>query len=178
MQSVKLYDKEFEVFITADQISRRIAELASLISAEYAGKKPLFIGVLNGAIIFAADLIRQVTIDCELTFIRLSSYDGLESSGHITNLLGLDKNIKDRHVIITEDVIDSGVTAKYILSEISAHEPASVRFASVLYKPAALKYPINPDYTGFQIPDDFVVGYGLDYKGLGRNLPHIYKLKA
>jgi hypoxanthine phosphoribosyltransferase len=178
MQTVRIYNKEFEAFITADQISRRVSEIASLISAEYAGKNPLFIGVLNGAVIFLADLIRQITIDCELTFIKVASYEGLESTGNVNSLIGLDKDIKDRHVIITEDVIDSGATAKYILDEITALKPASVKFASVLFKPAALRFPVNPDFSGFQIPDDFVVGYGLDYQGLGRNFSHIYKLKA
>ncbi|MEP7264334.1 MAG: hypoxanthine phosphoribosyltransferase [Bacteroidota bacterium] len=178
MATVKVHDKEFETFIKAEDIQRRVAEMASIINIEYNNKRPLFIGVLNGALIFMADLVKHISVECELAFIKVSSYSGLESTGSVKNLIGLNESIKDRHIIIIEDIIDTGDTAVYIINELKKQEPASLKFATILFKPAALKHNIKPDYAGFEIPTDFVVGYGLDYDGLGRNLNDIYKLKA
>jgi hypoxanthine phosphoribosyltransferase len=178
MAIVKVHDKEFETFIRAEQIQSRVAEIASMINIEYNGKRPLFIGVLNGALIFMADLVKNITVECELAFIKVSSYSGLESTGKVRNLIGLSDSVKDRHVVVVEDIIDTGDTALYIINELNKQQPASLKFATALFKPAALKQPIKPDYYGFEIPPDFVVGYGLDYDGLGRNLNDIYKLKG
>lgn len=178
MASVKVHDKEFETFITSEAIQKRVAELGAILNIEYNNKRPLFIGVLNGALIFMADLIKNITVECEMSFIKVSSYSGLSSTGNVKNLIGLSESIKDRHVIVVEDIIDTGDTAVYIIEELKKQQPASLKFATILFKPAALKRDIKPDYVGFEIPPDFVVGYGLDYDGLGRNLNDIYKLKG
>jgi hypoxanthine phosphoribosyltransferase len=178
MATVKVHDKEFETFITADRIQARVAEIASMINIEYNGKRPLFIGVLNGALIFMADLIKNISVECELAFLKVSSYTGTSSSGTVKNLIGLNEAIQGRHVIIVEDIIDTGDTAVYLIQTLRELKPASLKIATILFKPAALKQDIKPDYSGFEIPPDFVVGYGLDYDGLGRNLNDIYKLKS
>jgi hypoxanthine phosphoribosyltransferase len=178
MATVKVHDKEFETFIRAEDIQSRVSELGSIINIEYNNKRPLFIGVLNGALIFMADLIKNISVECELAFIKVSSYNGLTSSGTVRNMIGLSESVKDRHVIVVEDIIDTGDTALYIIEELKKQEPASLKFATILFKPDALKRNIRPDYIGFEIPPDFVVGYGLDYDGLGRNLNDIYKLKG
>ena len=178
MSTVKIHDKVFETFISAETIQQRVEEMAAMINIEYNGKRPLFIGVLNGALIFIADLIKHISIECELAFIKLSSYNGVESTGVVKNMIGLSDSIQGRHVIIVEDIIDTGDTALYIIKELEKQNPASLKFASILFKPAALRQPVAPDYFGFEISPDFVVGYGLDYDGLGRNLNDIYKLKA
>jgi hypoxanthine phosphoribosyltransferase len=178
MATVKVHDKEFETFIKAEDIQKKVAEMAVVLNKEYQGKRPLFIGVLNGALIFMADLVKNITVECELAFIKVSSYSGVSSTGTVKNMIGLSESIKDRHVIVVEDIIDTGDTAVYIIEELSKQQPASLKFATILFKPAALKRDIKPDYTGFEIPSDFVVGYGLDYDGLGRNLNDIYKLKS
>lgn len=177
MATIRVHDKEFETFITADKIQVRVQEIASMINIEYASKRPLFVGVLNGALVFMADLIKHVSIECELSMIKVSSYSGTSSTGNLKNLIGLAETIKGRNVIVVEDVVDTGDTALYIISELQKQQPASLRFATILFKPAALRQNIMPDYIGFEIPPDFVVGYGLDYDGLGRNLNDIYKLK-
>lgn len=178
MTDVQVHDKIFTPFINAESIQARVAELGSQIDKEYEGKKPLLIGVLNGSVIFFADLLRNIHTACEIGFIRVSSYHGTESSGKVRNLMGLTEDISGRHVIIVEDIIDTGDTAVYLINEIQKKGPASLRFATILFKPAALRQEIRPDYVGFEIPPAFVVGYGLDYNGLGRNLPGIYQLKS
>jgi hypoxanthine phosphoribosyltransferase len=178
MATVKVHDKEFETFIKAEDIQSRVTELGSIINIEYNNKRPLFIGVLNGALIFMADLVKNISIECELAFIKVSSYSGLSSTGSVKNMIGLSEPVKDRHIIVVEDIIDTGDTALYIINELQKQQPASLKFASILFKPAALKQNVKPDYVGFEIPPDFVVGYGLDYDGLGRNLNDIYKLKS
>ncbi len=176
LEKVKVRDLEFEMFLTKEQIQATIEEIGEQITLEYQGKKPLFIAILNGSYVFVADLLRECKIDCELTFVKLSSYDGLESSGDISTKIGLTHDLKDRHIVILEDIIDTGGTVHYFLKEVVKQEPASVKMAVLLVKPDALKYPLNIDYTGFEIPNKFVVGYGLDYDEEGRNLPAIYQL--
>jgi hypoxanthine phosphoribosyltransferase len=176
-QEIQVHDKIFIPFIPAEKIAEKVAELGQAISKEYAGKKPLLIGVLNGSVIFMADLLRHIDSSCEIGFIRVSSYSGTASSGQVRNVLGLSESIKDRHVILVEDIIDTGDTAAFLLETLKQEEPASICFATILFKPASLKQNIEPKFTGFTIPPDFVVGYGLDYDGLGRNLKDIYILK-
>ncbi len=171
-------DKIFVPFITAQQIAERVKEIARQINADYEGKKPLVIGVLNGSFIFAGDLFRNLTIDAEISFIKLASYKGTSSTGHVVTAIGMEENLKDRHVIIVEDIIDTGKTLHAFMPEIYNRQPASVKIATFLTKPAALKYEVKADYCAFEIENNFVVGYGLDYDGLGRNLPELYVLKA
>ncbi len=178
MPDITVHDKTFTSFITAEQIQKRVAELGAAIDRDYAGKKPLLIGVLNGSVIFMADLLRHIKSACEIGFIRVSSYHGTESSGKVKNIMGINDDIKGRDVIIVEDIVDTGDTAVYLIDEINKKGPASIRFATVLFKPSALRHPVKPDYIGFEIPPAFVVGYGLDYDGLGRNLADIYQLKS
>ena len=176
MKPVQIRDKTFVVSIPSEKIQHRVREMAMEISGDYADKRPIFVCILNGAFIFAADLFRALSIECEISFLRLSSYSGTQSTGTITNLLGINANLKDRHVIILEDIVDTGETAVYLVEEMKKHSAASVRFASLLIKPKALKHTIRLDYVGFEVPNDFLVGYGLDYDGLGRNLPDIFVL--
>ena len=176
--SVKIKDKEFTVKIASETIQNRVKELAKEINRDYAGKKPLIIGVLNGAVLFTVDLFKRLEFECELSFIRVSSYGGgLTSTGQVSSVIGLKENIEGRDVLLIEDIVDSGETAVQLFKELQNSNPASIKMATALFKPAALKHPVKPDYVGFEVPNDFLVGYGLDYDGLGRNLNDIYVLK-
>lgn len=146
------------------------------MNRDYRGQQPIFIAVLNGAFMFASDLIKRTYFDSEISFVKLSSYDGMKSTGNVKEIIGLNTNIKNRPVIILEDIVDTGYTLQAILNEVKKHEPSDIKVASLLFKPAALKVKINIDYVGIEIPNDFVVGYGLDYMGRGRNLEDIYKV--
>ena len=163
--------------IAADKIQLRVLSIAEKINKDYQGKTPLFLGVLNGAFLFMADLFKGINLECEISFIRVSSYSGTSSTGQLKNIIGLNDNISGRDIIVVEDIVDTGDTMKYLLDELQKSNPASVRLATILFKPAALKQNVKPDYVGFEIPLAFVVGYGLDYDGLGRNLNDIYVLK-
>ncbi len=174
MENVTVRDRKFTVSITEEAIKRRVAEVAAQISKDLEGTKPLFLAVLNGSFIFAADLMRGITIPCEITFMRVSSYEGTSSTGSVQQLIGLKEDIKGRTVVIIEDIIDSGLTMKHLLETLSEKEPADVHIASLLVKPGNLKVKLDVPYCCFEIPNDFIVGYGLDYDGEGRNLPHIY----
>ena len=173
---IRIRDKEFKVSIPEAVIRKRIAELGASMNADLAGQFPLFVSVLNGAFLFTADLLRHIVVDCEVTFVRVASYNGTQSSGEVRHVLGLGQSVKGRHVVLVEDIIDTGHTAVYLLEEIRKQQPASVRLASLLLKPDALQHPLQPDYVGFEVANDFLVGYGLDYDGLGRNLNDIYKI--
>jgi len=172
----KLKDKSFTKFIVNDDIQAKVSELATRINSELDGIKPLFVVVLNGAFIFASDLLKKVTIDCEIAFVKLSSYQGTQSSGVVQQIIGLDLDIKGRTIVIIEDIVDTGLTLDRFRKTLSEMEPAEVRIATCLLKPDAfnMKFPI--DYMCFSIPNEFVVGYGLDYDGLGRNSCDIYKI--
>jgi hypoxanthine phosphoribosyltransferase len=176
MKSVTVRDKNFGISLDSTLIQKRVTELATQISKDLKGEKPLFLCVLNGSFIFAADLFKQVTIDAEVSFIRVSSYEGTSSSGSVKSVIGINDELKGRTVIIVEDIVDTGDTAVYLIQEIRKHNPSKVLFASLLLKPLALRQKVHIDYVGFEVPNDFLVGYGLDYDGLGRNLPDIYKL--
>lgn len=176
MSQVHIHDKTFHVYISKEQISERIAELAKQIDQDYKGLNPLFIGILNGSFIFAADLFRALTIDAEISFIKLASYKGTSSTGNVVTAIGMEDNLHDRHVIIIEDIIDTGKTLHAFMPELVNRHPASLKIATFLTKPEALKHPVKADYTGFEIPNKFVIGYGLDYDKAGRNLPALYIL--
>ncbi|MDR1610186.1 MAG: hypoxanthine phosphoribosyltransferase, partial [Candidatus Symbiothrix sp.] len=148
------------------------------IARDMKEKKPLFICVLNGAFMFAADLIKRINVPCEVGFIRLKSYRGTQSSGSIKEIQGLVENVENRHLVIVEDIIDTGHTMSYLVNKLKTENPASVKTACLLFKPNALETGTKPDYCALEIPNDFIVGYGLDYDGLGRNLKNIYKIKS
>lgn len=170
-------DKTFIPFISAETIQARIQELANQINQEYADKQPLIVVVLNGAFVFAADLVKHLTIPCEITFIRVASYAATESSGQLKQILGLNDDIAGRDLILVEDIVDTGLTICEVCSQLQAKSPASIAIATLLFKPTALKKPLDLHYVGFEIENRFVLGYGLDYDGLGRNTPDILVLE-
>lgn len=173
---IQLHDLRFRPMISADDLSRRVQQMGREIGERFRGQRPVLLGVLNGAFVFAADLARACDFDCEVSFIKLSSYQGTQSSGNVARLIGLETDVKDRHVIIVEDIIDSGRTIHQFLPELRKLHPASISIAVLLFKPEALEFELTMDWVGFEIPNRFVVGYGLDYNGLGRNLSNIYEL--
>jgi hypoxanthine phosphoribosyltransferase len=173
---IQLKDKTFTPFIQAATIQARIAQIANELDQEYSEKNPVFIVMLKGAFLFAADLLKNVTTNCEIIFIRLKSYEGTHSTGQVKVLLGIQEDLKNRHVIILEDIVDSGKTLHDFLPMLQQEKPASIKVATLLFKPESLKYDIKPNFVGFEISNEFVVGYGLDYDELGRNLPDIYQV--
>ncbi|MDR0732637.1 MAG: hypoxanthine phosphoribosyltransferase [Dysgonamonadaceae bacterium] len=177
MTAIRLKDKTFNLFISEQAIIKGIERVAEAIVQDMTGKSPLFICVLNGAFMFASDLMKRMDIPCEIDFIRLSSYRGTRSSGAVKEIQGLVAKIENRHVVIVEDIIDTGHTISYLKNRLRVENPASITTACLLFKPEALQTGVKPDYCALEIPNDFIVGYGLDYEGLGRNLRHIYKIK-
>jgi len=169
-------DKYFVKYIDASIIQKIIGNIAHSIYADHKDHKPLFLSVLNGSFMFTSDLLKVYPGICELDFIRLTSYKGTKTTGEVKTLIGLTHDIRGRHVVILEDIIDSGITIKHLLTDLAGYEPASLKVASLLLKPEALRTDIKPDYVGLELPKDFIVGYGLDYDGLGRNLPDIFKI--
>lgn len=176
MSRISVHDKQFEPYLSAEQINTEIRRVAAELNNDYAGKKPLFISVLNGAFMFAADLFKMLTIEAEISFIKLASYKGTKSTGQVITAIGLDIDLFGRDVIIVEDIVDTGKTLNEFLPQLKHQQPASMKIVALLHKPTATVHPLTIDYLGFSIPDKFVVGYGLDYDGLGRNIPEIYKL--
>lgn len=177
MQTITVHDKTFVPYITSAVIAEKVKELARSISKDYEGRKPLFIAVLNGSFLFAADLFRNLSIEAEISFIKLASYKGTTSSGHVITAIGLEESIFERDVILLEDIIDTGKTLHDFMPQLLRQNPASVKITALLTKPEALLHPVRADYVGFEIPNKFVVGYGLDYDGLGRNIPEIYQVQ-
>lgn len=176
MERIQVKDKSFGIFIPEDEILKRIREIGQDISREMVGQRPLLLAVLNGSFMFAADLIRAIDLPCEITFVRMSSYEGTSSTGNVKELIGLKEDIEGRTVIIVEDIIDSGLTMKELLGILRGKHPRDLRIASLLVKPDNLKVDLDINYRCFDIPNDFIVGYGLDYDGEGRNLRDIYKV--
>lgn len=177
VETIKVRDKEFEVYLDETKIQQRIAEIAQDINEEYASKNPLFIGILNGSFMFASDLMKAVNVPSEIAFIRMASYKGMESTGNVKQVLGLQENVFGRHLILLEDIVDSGLTMDEVIKFFQERGPKSIRVATLLLKPEKLEKDLKLDYVGFEIPEKFVVGYGLDYNGHGRNLKDIYQLK-
>jgi hypoxanthine phosphoribosyltransferase len=174
MKTITIQDKTFTLFISAGRIRKKIRELAERMNNDLQHTRPLFIAVLNGSFMYAADLFKEISFPMEISFIKLSSYKGAASSGQVTTAIGLDKEVSGRTVVILEDIIDTGRTMHEFLPQIQISGPAQILITSLLIKPSALKFPVKVDYPGFEVPDRFMVGFGLDYNGLGRNLRDIY----
>ena len=176
MSSIKIKDKTFKVSIPEAQIKARVKELAQEMSRDLEGKNPLFLGVLNGAFIFAADLIREMTIPCEISFVKLASYQGTTSTGSIKEIIGINEDLTGRTVVIVEDIVESGLTIKRMMDQLGTRNPASVQVCTLFFKPDRLKEDLKLDYVAFKIPNDFILGYGLDYDQAARGLKDIYTL--
>ena len=171
---VTIHDKVFRPYLPAAALDEAVGALAARLSTDYAGREPLFVVVLTGAFMFASDLLKRMTEPCEVVFIRVASYSGTDSTGVVQEVLGLRENIQGRHIIIIEDIVDTGTTMHHLLPTLLAKGPASVEIATLFYKPASMRHALDLRYVALEIPNDFVVGYGLDYDGLGRNLPDVY----
>lgn len=176
MSIIQVNQKSFEPYIDAATIEARIRELGQQINLDYEGKKPIFIAILNGSFMFASDLFKAVNIEAEICFIKLASYKGTKSTGNVITSIGLDEPLQDRHVVIVEDIVDTGNTLHQFLPQLYNQQPASLKIAALLHKPTALVHPIAIDYLGFSVPNKFLLGFGLDFDGLGRNLDSIYQL--
>ncbi len=175
---MQIHDRQFDIYISSDKIKQRIDAIAAAVNEDYAGKNPLFLSVLNGAFIFAADIYREITIPSEMAFIKLKSYKNMETTGKVRELLGLEHNIFDRNIIIIDDIVDTGKTLDHIMEDFKALGAKSIEIMTLLYKPGANDHSLPLKYVGFDISNDFVVGYGMDYNGYGRNLKDIYKISS
>ena len=171
---IQIEDLKFEEFIPENDILNRVKEISEKINTDYSDKKPLFLGILNGSFLFAADLFKHISVPCEISFLKVNSYINTESTGKMKELIGINQSLTDRHVVIIEDIVDTGRTLQYIFDTVKAENPASISVITLLHKPEATVIPVKLDYVGFEIKNEFVVGYGLDYNGYGRNLPAIY----
>ena len=176
MSIVKIKDKTFRTFIPEDQIAERVKAVAERINEDLTDKNPLFLAVLNGSFIFASDLMRYITIPCEISFVKLASYQGTTSTGVIKEVIGLNEDLSGRTVVILEDIVDTGFTIKRMIETLGTRGPESVHVCTLLLKPGKLQVPLNIEYAAMEIPNDFIVGYGLDYDQQGRNLRDIYTL--
>ncbi len=171
-----LKDKDFELYLSSEQIQKRNTQLGELISTDFLNKDLVLIGVLNGSYVFMADLCRKIKLPITTTFIKISSYKGVKSNEEVKSILGLEEKIEGKNILIVEDIVDTGISMDYLLKALSAYNPLQIAIATLLFKPNAFRFNYHLDYVGFEIPNKFVVGYGLDYDGLGRNLPEIYQL--
>jgi hypoxanthine phosphoribosyltransferase len=176
MGIVKIKDKAFRTSIPESEIKARVKAVAQQISKDMAGKTPLFLGVLNGSFIFASDLMREMTIPCEISFVKLASYQGTTSTGKVKEVIGINEDLSGRTVVIVEDIVESGQTMKQMVESLGTRNPESVHICTLFFKPDKLKEELTLDYVAFRIPDDFIVGYGLDYDGLGRELKDVYTI--
>lgn len=176
-KNITILDKEFTLYLSREQIEEKIGDIARNLSAKLLNKNPLFLCILNGSFMFASDIMKKVNIPAEISFIKLASYEGTCSTGKISELIGLNKDIKGRTVVIIEDIIDSGLTMQHLIETLKERKPDNIIITSLLVKPDNLKINLNIDYSAFSIPDKFIVGYGLDYNGYGRNYPDIYVIK-
>jgi len=176
MDIIQVKDKKFSPFIKSDQIELAVQNIADQMNIDLKGKNPLFIVVLNGAFMFASDLFKKITIECELSFVKMSSYVGTQTTSAVRELIGLDRVLKGRTVVVVEDIIDTGITMAHTVPLLHQLEAEDVKIATLLFKPAAFQKDFKIDYIGIKIPNDFIIGYGLDYDGQARNLPEIYKI--
>jgi hypoxanthine phosphoribosyltransferase len=177
MKQVKIHDKTFELYIPYEKIRGVVEKMAEKMNADFEGKNPLFVCILNGSFMFAAELFKRIDlIETEITFVKLASYQGVESTGEVKHLIGLNENIEGRTVVILEDIVDTGITIDHILDQLKKINPKEIKIATLLLKPDALKKKVQLDYVGLEIPNNFIVGCGLDYNGHGRNLINIYSV--
>lgn len=176
MARVTILDKTFETSIPESEILEKVKIVAERINHDYEDKIPLFLAVLNGAFMFAADIMREITIPCEISFVKLASYQGTTSTGTIKEVMGINEDLTGRHIIILEDIVDTGLTMKRMVETLGTRNPASIEICPMLLKPGKLQVPLNIKYAAMEIPNDFIVGHGLDYEQQGRNLPDIYTL--
>ena len=173
---IQVHDRYFEPFIPEEAIQKEVERLAMEMNRDLAGKDPIFLGILNGAFMFASDLYKQLTFPCQITFLKLASYSGTKSTGSVKQLIGINRDLKDRVVVVLEDIVDTGVTLETIIRQLSGYEPEEIRVATFLHKPDATVKEVKLDYVGMEIPNNFILGYGLDYDGYGRNFREIYQL--
>lgn len=178
MEEIKVLDKKFTLFISHEVILEAVRKIAARIDSELGGSQPLFLGILNGAFMFSSDLFKELKTPSRISFVKMASYLGTGSTGKVHQLIGLQESLADQHVVILEDIIDSGLTVQNLLEHIHNQKPASVRIATLFYKPDAFKGDYTIDFIGLEIPNDFVVGFGLDYNGFGRNLRNLYSLNT
>lgn len=178
MQEISIHDKKFGPFLSEEKIEQSILALAERIKKDYEGKRPVFVVVLNGAFIFASALFKNYAGEAEISFIRVSSYEGTGTTGSVKEILGFDESLRGKDLLLVEDIVDTGITLEKLLEKAKELQPASLKTASLLFKPMACIKPVKPDYIGFEVANDFLVGFGLDYNGLGRNLKSIYKLST
>jgi len=176
MKTIKVKDKEFKLSIKAEEINEAVERIALQLNQDLKGKKPIFLVVLNGAFIFAADLYRKIEIESEISFVKLASYSGTETTSEVKELIGLNEKLRGRTVVILEDIIDTGTTMQYLINKLMYQGVSDVLLVALLFKPTAFREDFRIDYLGLEIPNDFIVGYGLDYDGFGRNYADIYKI--
>ncbi len=176
MNTIQIKDKRFTISIPEKDILREVDRVANEISRDLKGQNPLFLSVLNGSFMFTADLMKRITIPCEVSFVKLASYQGIASTGTIKEVIGLNEDITGRTIVIVEDIVDTGLTMQRLLETLGTRNPREIHIATLLVKPEKLKVNLNIEYVAMQIPNDFIVGYGLDYDGLGRNYRNIYTL--
>jgi hypoxanthine phosphoribosyltransferase len=174
MDKIRIVDKEFRLLVSSDKIQESVTRMAEKMNKDLKGRNVIFLGILNGAFMFVSDLIRRIDLECEISFLKLATYEGSSSSGNIKRLIGLDEDISGKTVVILEDIIDTGFTIGSILKQLKGYGPGDIKIAALLFKPDKFDRDSKPDYIGIEIPNDFVAGYGLDYKGYGRNLKDIY----
>lgn len=173
---IKVIDLTFETSIPEETVHARVKSIADEMNHDLADKNPIFLGILNGAFMFASDLFKLITIPCQITFLKLASYEGTKTTGTVKQLIGINQDLKDRTIVILEDIVDTGITLDTITRQLSGYQPKEILVATMLHKPEAATREVKLDYVGFEIPNEFVLGYGLDYNGYGRNLPEIYTL--
>ena len=175
-EPISILDKRFKPYISKEEVQEIVSRMAEKINHDYAGKNPLFLAILNGSFMFTADLFKKLTIPCTVSFVKLASYRGTRSTGNVLTLIGLDEDISERHIVILEDIVDTGKTLSELLPSLEKRNPRSLEVCTLLLKPEALNHPISLKYVGKEIPNAFIVGYGLDYDGQGRNLPEVYQI--
>lgn len=176
MDKITVKDKTFEISITHEKILERISILAEQMNEDLKDKEVIFLGILNGSFMFASDLYKKIKLPSLITFLKLASYQGTTTTGKVKRLIGINEDIANKTVVIIEDIVDTGITLEQIIKQLRGYDPADIKVATLLFKPEAYKKEFDIDYIGFSIPPEFIIGYGLDYDGLARNLPHIYKL--
>ena len=175
-KKITVLDKDFEIFIEAEKIQKAVKDLATKMNNDLEGKDVIFLGILNGSFMFASDLYKLINVPSQISFLKLASYQGTSSSGNVKRLIGINEDFFGKTVVVLEDIVDTGITIENIIKQLKGYEPAEIKLATLLFKPEAMQTDVELDYVGLEIPNDFIIGYGLDYDGFGRNLADIYKI--